>query len=30
MHPHIDPLDQQLHDPRLFGRGQLVPADRDR
>ena len=25
MHPHIDPLDQQLHDPRLLGREQLVP-----
>ncbi len=25
MHPHIDPLDQQLHDPRLLGREQLIP-----
>ena len=24
-HPHVDPLDQQLHDPRLLGREQLVP-----
>jgi hypothetical protein len=21
VHPHIDPLDQQMHDPRLLGRG---------
>jgi hypothetical protein len=25
VHPHIDPLDQQLHDPRLLGREELVP-----
>jgi hypothetical protein len=25
LHPHIDPLDQQLHDPRLLGREQLIP-----
>ena len=25
MHPHVDPLDQQLHDPRLLGREQLIP-----
>ena len=25
VHPHLDPLDQQLHDPRLLGREQLVP-----
>ena len=25
VHPHVDPLDQQLHDPRLRGREQLVP-----
>ena len=24
MHPHVDPLDQQLHDPRLLGGEQLV------
>jgi hypothetical protein len=23
--PHVDPLDQQLHGPRLLGREQLVP-----
>jgi hypothetical protein len=25
VHPHVDPLDQQLHDPRLLGREQLIP-----
>jgi hypothetical protein len=25
VHPDVDPLDQQLHDPRLLGREQLVP-----
>ena len=25
MHPHVDPLDQKLHDPRLLGREQFVP-----
>jgi hypothetical protein len=26
MGAHVDPLDQQLHDPRLLGREELVPA----
>ena len=25
VHPHVDPLDQQLHDPRLLSGEQLVP-----
>ena len=25
VHPHVHPLDQQLHDPRLLGREQFVP-----
>jgi hypothetical protein len=25
MHAHVDPLDQQQHDPRLLGREELVP-----
>jgi hypothetical protein len=25
MYPHVDPLDQQMHDPRLLGGEQLVP-----
>ena len=25
VHPHINPLDQKLHDPRLLGGEQLVP-----
>ena len=29
MHPHVDPLDQKLHDPRLLGRKELVPQRRE-
>ena len=27
MHPHVDALDQQLHDPRLFGWEEFIPVD---
>ncbi len=26
LHPHVDPLDQQLHDPRLLGWEEFVPT----
>ena len=29
MHPHVDPLDEQPHDPRLLGRKEILAAKTD-